>query len=101
MPVRQGSWRSSTGLRRITWAFHQITRFGLLQISKHDGTPIWSSCILRTSLPRTEIGQNKFKRDAREMTSSAYWELMENTVGFFRERSLSRIWMVKLGIGSA
>jgi PAS domain S-box-containing protein len=78
-----------------------VTRFGLLQISKHDGTPIWSSCILRTSLPRTGIGQNKFKRDAREMTSSAYWELMENTVGFFRERSLSRIWMVKLGIGSA
>ena len=24
----RGLWRSSTGLRRITWAFHQITRFG-------------------------------------------------------------------------
>ena len=59
-----GALGSSTGLRRITWAFHQITRFGMLQISKHDGTPIWPSCIQRTSPPRAEIGQNKFKRDA-------------------------------------
>ena len=96
-----GLWRSSTGLRRITWAFHQITRFGLPQISKHHGTPIWSSCIQRTSPPRAGIGQNRFKRGAREMTSPAYWEPMENTVGFLRERSLSGIRMVKLGIGLA
>jgi len=33
------------------------------------------------------------------MTSSAYWEPMENIDGFFRERSLSGIRMTKLGIG--
>ena len=60
-PVRLGLCRSSTGPRRITWAFHQITRFGLQQISKHHGTPIWSSCILRTGPPRAGIGQNKFE----------------------------------------
>ena|ERR1700734_1264686 len=65
------------------------------------GTPIWPSCILRISPPRAGIGQNKSKRDAREMTSSAYWEPMENTVGFLRERSLSGRGVVKLGIGLA
>src|SRR5579859_4383952 len=100
-PVDRGLWRSSTGLRRITLAFHQITRFGLLEISGHHGTRIWFSCILRTSPTRAGIGQNRFERGAREKISSAYWELMENTVGFFRERSLSGIRMVKLDIGLA
>jgi len=100
-PVRQGLWRSSTGRRRITWAFHQITPFDLRQISKHHGTPIWSSFILKISPPRAGIGQNNFKRGIREMTSSAYWEPMEDTVGFLRDRSLSGIRTVKSDIGLA
>jgi PAS domain S-box-containing protein len=46
--------------------------------------------------PRAGIGQNKFERGTREMTSSEYWEPMENTVGFLREESLSGARMVKL-----
>jgi hypothetical protein len=96
-----GPWRSSTGLQRITWAFHPITRFGLPQISKHHGTPILSSCILRTRQRRAGIGRNEFRWVTRKRTSSAYWEQMENTAGFLLERSLSGIRLATSNIGLA
>jgi PAS domain S-box-containing protein len=60
-----------------------------------------SGALAFVSPPRAGIGQNRFKRGAREMTSSAYWEPMENTIGFLRERSLSGIRMARLDIGLA